>query len=192
VKVRCAWAGDDPAMTVYHDREWGVPQHDDRALFELLILEGAQAGLSWSTILRKREAYRAAYREFDPAVVARFDARKQSALLRNPGIVRNTSKIAWSVRNARAFVAVQREFGSFDRYLWQFVKGRPVVNCPRAGHALPPRTVLSDRISADLRKRGFGFVGSTIVYAFLQATGVVNDHVVECFRAARKCRAARG
>jgi DNA-3-methyladenine glycosylase I len=179
-------------MAAYHDREWGVPQHDDRALFELLTLEGAQAGLSWSTILRKREAYRAAYREFDPAAVARFDARKQSALLRNPGIVRNTSKIAWSVRNARAFVAVQREFGSFDRYLWQFVKGRPVVNCPRAGHALPPRTPLSDRISADLRKRGFGFVGSTIVYAFLQATGVVNDHVVECFRASRKCRAARG
>jgi DNA-3-methyladenine glycosylase I len=191
VKVRCAWAVD-PAMAAYHDREWGVPQHDDRALFELLTLEGAQAGLSWSTILRKREAYRAAYREFDPAAVARFDARKQSALLRNPGIVRNTSKIAWSVRNARAFVAVQREFGSFDRYLWQFVKGRPVVNCPRAGHALPPRTPLSDRISADLRKRGFGFVGSTIVYAFLQATGVVNDHVVECFRASRKCRAARG
>ena len=179
-------------MIAYHDKEWGVPHHDDRELFELLILEGAQAGLSWSTILNKREAYRAAYRNFDPAVVGRFIERKQAALLADAGIVRNRSKIAWSVRNARAFLAVQREFGSFDRYLWQFVDGRPVVNHRRKGTPLPASTPLSDAISADLRKRGFGFVGSTIVYAFLQATGVVDDHAAECFRSKGRGRAARG
>lgn len=189
--VRCAWA-TDPAMIAYHDEEWGVPHHEDRELFELLILEGAQAGLSWSTILNKREAYRAAYRGFDPAVVARFTERKQAALLADAGIVRNRSKIAWSVRNARAFLAVQREFGSFDRYLWHFVDGKPVVNHRRKGTPLPASTPLSDAISADLRKRGFGFVGSTIVYAFLQAAGAVDDHAAECFRSKRRGRAARG
>jgi DNA-3-methyladenine glycosylase I len=190
VIVRCAWARD-PLDIEYHDREWGVPQHDDTALFELLILEGAQAGLSWNTILRKRDAYRAAYRGFDPAVVAHFNKRKQAALMADPGIVRNASKIAWSVRNAQAFMAVQDEFGSFDRYLWGFVNGKPIVNHPKTRESLPAHTPLSDRISADLKKRGFGFVGSTIVYAFLQAMGVVDDHVATCFRAKGGRRAAR-
>lgn len=188
--VRCAWARD-PLDIEYHDREWGVPQHDDTALFELLILEGAQAGLSWNTILRKRDAYRTAYRGFDPAVVARFNKRKGAALMTDPGIVRNASKIAWSVRNAQAFLAVQDEFGSFDRYLWAFVDGKPIVNRPKTRESLPAHTPLSDRVSADLKKRGFGFVGSTIVYAFLQATGVVDDHMATCFRAKGGRRAAR-
>jgi DNA-3-methyladenine glycosylase I len=190
VIVRCPWARD-PLMIAYHDREWGVPHHDDTALFELLILEGAQAGLSWNTILRKREAYRAAYRGFDPAIVARFSARKQTALMADPGIVRNAAKIAWSVRNAKAFLAVQKEFGSFNRYLWAFVDGRPVVSRPRTLDELPTTTPLSDRVSADLKKRGFGFVGSTIVASFLQATGVVDDHIATCFRARGGRRAAR-
>jgi DNA-3-methyladenine glycosylase I len=166
-------------MAVYHDTEWGVPQHDDRRLFEMLTLEGAQAGLSWATILRKRDAYRAAFADFDPAVVAGFDAARIEALATDPGIVRHRGKIASTVSNAAAFLAVQREFGSFAAYLWAYVDGRPVVN--RA--TLPARTELSDRISADLRNRGFKFVGSTIVYAFLQATGVVDDHQEGCFRA---------
>jgi DNA-3-methyladenine glycosylase I len=178
-------------MIAYHDREWGTPAHDDRVLFEFLILEGAQAGLSWSTILRKRDAYRRAYRDFDPARVARFDARAQARLLADPGIVRNAGKIAWSVRNAKAFRAVQREFGSFDAYLWAFVDGKPLVNRPRTGTDVPARTELSDRLSADLRRREFGFVGSTICYAFLQAVGVVDDHVVTCFRAKAAPRARR-
>jgi DNA-3-methyladenine glycosylase I len=180
---RCSWAGSDPEMIAYHDREWGVPLHDDVKLFELLILEGAQAGLSWSTILHKRDAYRKAYRGFEPAVVARFDARAQARLLADPGIVRNAAKIAWSVRNARAFLEVQRACGSFDAYLWAFVDGVPVV---RRRGAVPASTPLSDRVSRDLKARGFGFVGSTIVYAFLQASGVVDDHAPRCFRAAAR------
>ncbi len=181
---RCAWATDaDPAMTAYHDDEWGVPVHDDRTLFEFLILEGAQAGLSWSTILRKRAAYRRAYRAFDPAKVARFGERDVARLLADSGIVRNAAKIGWSVRNAKAFVALQRERGSFDAYLWAFAGGKPVINRPRGPGEVPARTPLSDALSKDLRARGFGFVGSTICYAFMQAVGVVNDHAVTCFRA---------
>jgi DNA-3-methyladenine glycosylase I len=180
-KRRCAWAaGIDPDYLRYHDEEWGRPVHDDRRLFEMLILEGAQAGLSWSTILRKRDGYRRAFAQFDPRRVARFDARRRAALLKNPAIVRNRLKIDSTVTNARAFLAVQREFGSFDRYLWSFVSGRPIVNRPRPG-GLPARTPLSDRLARDLAERGFRFVGSTIVYAFLQAVGVVNDHARGCF-----------
>jgi DNA-3-methyladenine glycosylase I len=180
---RCRWASDaDPEMTRYHDEEWGRPVHDDRRLFEMLTLEGAQAGLSWSTILRKRSGYRRAFAGFDPARVARFDARRRATLLRDPGIVRNRLKIESAVTNARAFLAVQRELGSFDRYLWAFVDGRPVISRPGARSRLPPSTALSDRISKDLRKRGFRFVGTTIVYAFLQAVGVVDDHARSCFR----------
>jgi DNA-3-methyladenine glycosylase I len=180
-KTRCPWAaGADPDYIRYHDEEWGRPVHDDRLLFEMLTLEGAQAGLSWSTILRKRAGYRRAFANFDPRRVARFDARRRAALLRDAGIVRNRLKIDSTVTNARAFLAVQREFGSFDRYLWGFVSGVPVVNRPRAG-AVPARTSLSDLVSRDLRKRGFRFVGTTIVYAFLQAVGVVNDHARGCF-----------
>ena len=170
-------------MVDYHDREWGVPQHDDRVLFEFIVLEGAQAGLSWSTILRKREAYRRAYRAFDPAKVARFGERDVARLLADDGIVRNRAKIAWSVRNAKAFLDVQREHGSFDAYLWHFAGGAPIVHRPRAAGDLPASTPLSDALSKDLRKRGFGFVGSTICYAFLQAVGVVDDHAATCFRA---------
>ncbi len=179
--VRCAWASNDLAI-LYHDREWGVPQHDDRVLFEFLILEGAQAGLSWDTILRKRENYRAAFSGFDPKKVARYDQRKTRRLLRHEGIVRNRLKIASAIENAKAFLAVQKEFGSFDRYIWQFVGGRPLVNAWRLGQKVPARTPGSDAISKDLRKRAFSFVGSTICYAFMQATGMVNDHAVECFR----------
>jgi len=178
---RCRWAtGADADYVRYHDREWGRPQHRDRRLFELLILEGAQAGLSWATILRKRAGYRRAFARFDPRLVARFDARRRAALARDPGIVRNRLKIDSTVSNARAFLAVQREFGSFNRYLWSFVDGRPLVNRPRPG-AVPARTPLSDRLSKDLRARGFRFVGSTIVYAYLQAVGVVNDHARGCY-----------
>jgi DNA-3-methyladenine glycosylase I len=180
VRKRCRWAQHvDADMTRYHDLEWGRPVHDERHLFEMLILEGAQAGLSWSTILRKRAGYRRAFANFDPRRVARFDARRRAALLRDPGIVRNRLKIAATVSNARAFLAVRQEFGSFDRYLWAFVGGRPLVNRPRG--RLPARTALSDRIAKDLAQRGFRFVGSTIVYAFLQAVGVVNDHAADCF-----------
>ena len=179
--VRCRWASN-PLSIAYHDREWGVPQHDDRVLFEFLILEGAQAGLSWDTILRKRENYRAAFNGFDPAKVARYGRRKAQALLRDEGIVRNRLKIASAIRNARAFLAVRKEFGSFDRYVWQFVGGKPRVNAWRLGQRLPARTAESDAMSKDLKKRGFNFVGSTICYAFMQATGMVNDHAVECFR----------
>jgi DNA-3-methyladenine glycosylase I len=178
---RCPWATDaDAEYTRYHDEEWGRPVHDDRRLFEMLTLEGAQAGLSWSTILRKRAGYRRAFANFNPQSVARFDARRRAALRRDSRIVRNRLKIDSAVGNARAFLAVQREFGSFDRYLWSFVGGRPLVNRPRAG-AVPARTPLSDAISRELAKRGFRFVGSTIVYAFLQAVGVVNDHALGCF-----------
>jgi DNA-3-methyladenine glycosylase I len=179
--VRCGWAKNELAIA-YHDREWGVPLHDDRALFELLILEGAQAGLSWDTILRKRENYRAAFDNFEAKKVSHYDSRKMRSLLRDDGIVRNRLKIAASVRNARAFLAVQRECGSFDRYIWQFVGGRPRVNAVRSFKDVQARTPESDAMSKDLRKRGFTFVGSTICYAFMQATGMVNDHLVECFR----------
>ncbi|HZO93619.1 MAG TPA: DNA-3-methyladenine glycosylase I [Candidatus Baltobacteraceae bacterium] len=184
--VRCAWAtGADAAMTAYHDDEWGVPVHDDRTLFEFIVLEGAQAGLSWATILRKREAYRRAYRGFDPAKVARFGERDVARLLADDGIVRNAAKVGWSVRNAKAFLAVQRDRGSFDAFLWAFAGGKPIVNRPRTTADLPARTDLSDRLSAELRRRGFGFVGSTICYSFLQAVGVVDDHAATCFRAVR-------
>ena len=195
-KRRCAWAEDAaPDYVRYHDEEWGRPVHDDRRLFEMLTLEGAQAGLSWSTILRKRLGYRRAFARFDPRRVARFDSRRRASLLRNPAIVRNRLKIDSAVTNARAFLAVQREFGSFDRYLWSFVSGAPLVNRPRPG-TIPARTALSDRVSRDLAKRGFRFVGSTIVYAFLQAVGVVNDHARGCFlcpplRRARRAAARR-
>jgi DNA-3-methyladenine glycosylase I len=179
--VRCSWAKNDLAI-VYHDTEWGVPQHDDRVLFEFLILEGAQAGLSWDTILRKRENYRKAFAGFDPNKVARFDGRKLQALMEDAGIVRNRLKIAGAVRNAKAFLAVQKEFGSFDRYVWQFVGGKPRRNSLRSGQPVPASTVESDALSKDLKKRGFTFVGTTICYAFMQATGMVNDHAVECFR----------
>jgi len=178
---RCWWAESaNPDYVRYHDEEWGRPVHDDRRLFEMLTLEGAQAGLSWSTILRKRAAYRRAFANFNVRHVARFDARRRAALLRNSAIVRNRLKIESAVSNARAFLAVQREFGSFDRYLWSFVGGRPRVNRPRRG-TVPARTELSDAISRDLVRRGFRFVGSTIMYAFLQAVGVVNDHTRGCF-----------
>ena len=179
--VRCTWASD-ALMILYHDLEWGVPQHDDRVLFEFLILEGAQAGLSWDTILRKRKNYRAAFDGFDPKKIARYDRRKVERLLRDEGIVRNRLKIASAIRNAKAFLAVQKEFGSFDRYVWQFVGGKPLVNARRLGQKIPAQTPESDAMSKDLKKRGFNFVGSTICYAFMQATGMVNDHAVECFR----------
>jgi DNA-3-methyladenine glycosylase I len=178
---RCWWAENADADYVrYHDREWGRPVHDDRRLFEMLTLEGAQAGLSWSTILRKRAGYRRAFANFNVRRVARFDARRRAALLRDSSIVRNRLKIDSTVSNARAFIAVQREFGSFDRYLWSFAGGRPQVNRPRRG-TVPARTALSDALSRDLVRRGFRFVGSTIIYAFLQAVGVVNDHTRGCY-----------
>ena len=179
--TRCAWAHAEPNLT-YHDTEWGVPLHDDRALFELLILEGAQAGLSWTTILNKRGNYRRAFDRFDVAKIARYDASKIAKLLADPGIVRNRLKIAATIRNAQAFLAVQKEFGSFDRYLWSFVGGRPIVNRRRTMKDVPARTSESDAMSKDLLKRGFKFVGSTICYAFMQATGMVNDHLVTCPR----------
>jgi DNA-3-methyladenine glycosylase I len=183
--VRCAWPSNDLSI-LYHDCEWGVPQHDDRVLFEFLILEGAQAGLSWDTILQKRENYRAAFDGFDVRKIARYDRRKAQRLLRDAGIVRNRLKIASAITNARAFLAVQKEFGSFDRYIWQFVGGKPLLNARRLGERLPASTPESDAMSKDLKKRGFNFVGSTICYAFMQATGLVNDHAVECFRYPRR------
>ena len=179
--TRCAWARNALAIA-YHDREWGVPVRNDRKLFEFLILEGAQAGLSWDTILRKRAAYRKAYLGFDPKKVARFDARKKRALLADAGIVRNRAKIEASVVNAKCFLALQEEFGSFARYVWGFVGGRPVVNRRRSIREVPARTEVSDALSKDLKKRGFKFVGSTILYAFMQAVGMVNDHTKDCFR----------
>jgi DNA-3-methyladenine glycosylase I len=181
-KKRCGWArGIDPDYLRYHDKEWGRPVHDDIHLFEMLTLEGAQAGLSWSTILRKRDAYRKAFAGFDPKKVARFDAARRKALMADAGIVRNRLKIDSTVTNAKAYLEVQKEFGSFDRYLWAFVDGRPIVNRPRGMQEVPASTELSDRLSKDLKRRGFRFVGSTILYAFLQAVGVVNDHTRECF-----------
>ena len=183
---RCAWAAaGGPLDVAYHDREWGVPVHDDRVLFEFLILEGAQAGLSWSTILKKRENYRKALARFDPRRVARFTAKDERRLMKDEGIVRNRLKVDSTITNAQRFLEVQKEFGSFDRYLWSFVDGKPVVNRPRSPKDVPPTSALSDRISKDLKKRGFRFVGSTIVYAYLQAVGVVDDHARDCFRCAR-------
>jgi DNA-3-methyladenine glycosylase I len=178
---RCAWAKDD-LYIVYHDKEWGVPVHDDRLLFEFLILEGAQAGLSWITILKKRENYRRAFDRFDPRKVARYSRGKIHKMLADAGIVRNRLKIESAVQNAKAFLAVQKEFGSFDRYIWQFVGGRPIRNHWRSLKQVPPRTSESDAMSKDLIKRGFKFVGSTICYAFMQAVGLVNDHTTDCFR----------
>ena len=180
--TRCQWAGTDPLYVAYHDLEWGVPVHDDRTLFEFLILEGAQAGLSWSTILKKRDAYRAAFDNFDPATVATYGDAKVAELLANPGIVRNRAKIASAIKNAQAFLAVQQEFGSFDAYIWQFVVGQARQNSWRSLFEMPASTSESDAMSKDLRKRGFNFVGPTICYAFMQATGIVNDHTVDCFR----------
>ena len=178
---RCAWARS-PAMMDYHDREWGRPVHDDRVLFEFITLEGAQAGLSWETILAKREAYRRAFAAFDPAKVARFTAARRAKLMQDAGIVRNRLKIESTVTNAAAFLRLQREFGSFDRFLWQFAGGKPIASRSRSSRELPARTELSDRLSKELKRRGFRFVGTTICYAFLQAVGVVNDHSVDCFR----------
>jgi DNA-3-methyladenine glycosylase I len=179
---RCAWAGSGPLQTTYHDAEWGVPVHEDRRLFEFLILEGAQAGLSWSTILNKRDAYRKAFEAFDPTKVARFDSRRIGALLADAGIVRNRLKIESAVSNAHAFLNVQEAFGSFDAYVWGFVDHKPVRNAWKTASQVPATTAISDALSKDLKALGFKFVGSTICYAFMQAIGMVNDHIVGCFR----------
>ena len=179
---RCPWSETDPLSLAYHDNEWGVPVHDDRKLFEMLILEGAQAGLNWLTILRKRGNYRKAFDNFDPRKIARYDRTKVARLLRNDGIVRNRLKIAAAIKNAKAFREVQKEFGTFDAYIWQFVSGQPIINKRKSLKDVPPTTPQSDALSRDLRKRGFTFVGSTICYAFMQAVGMVNDHLVDCFR----------
>jgi DNA-3-methyladenine glycosylase I len=181
-KPRCGWCGTDPLYVHYHDDEWGVPVHDDRTHFEFLILEGAQAGLSWSTILKKRENYREAFAGFDPERVARFGKREIERLVKNPGIVRNRLKVESAAKNARAFLAVQEEFGSFDRYVWRFAGGRPIQNRWSHVREVPATSAESDALSKDLKKRGFTFVGSTIMYAHMQAVGMVNDHVVDCFR----------
>ena len=180
--VRCPWGESHPLYVVYHDKEWGVPQHDDQKLFEMLILEGAQAGLSWLTILKKRNAYRLAFSRFNPCKVARYDTRKIERLLANDGIIRNRLKIKAAITNARAFLAVQEEFSSFDRYIWQFVDGHPKQNAWKTLEQIPGRTKESDAVSQDLKHRGFKFVGSTICYAHMQASGMVNDHLVSCFR----------
>lgn len=186
---RCAWPSSELAI-LYHDREWGVPLRDDRKLFEFLVLDAMQAGLSWEIVLRKREGFRAALDDFDPEKIVRYDARKIESLLANPGIIRNRLKIESAVTNARAFLAVQKEFGSFAEYVWQFVGGRPIVNRRRSHRGIPARTAESDAMSKALKARGFRFVGSTICYAFMQAAGMVNDHTVHCFRHAELCRAA--
>ncbi|MEW6278616.1 MAG: DNA-3-methyladenine glycosylase I [Candidatus Eremiobacterota bacterium] len=179
---RCPWCGTDPLYVAYHDTEWGVPVHDDRKLFEFVVLEGAQAGLSWLTILRRREGYRLAFSDFDPQKVAAYGLDDIGSLLQDPSIIRNRRKVEGAVVNARAFRKVQEEFGSFDRYIWRFVDGRPIVNRFRSLSELPATTPLAEAVSRDLKKRGFCFVGPTIVYAHMQATGMVNDHLVSCFR----------
>ncbi|GAB4396587.1 MAG: DNA-3-methyladenine glycosylase I [Anaerolineales bacterium] len=181
-KIRCSWCGNDPLYVEYHDTVWGVPVHDDDLLFEFLTLEGAQAGLSWLTVLRKREGYRAAFDGFDPQKVARYGDEKVAALLQNPAIIRNRAKIQAAITNAQAFLNVQQAFGSFDAYIWRFVDGKPIVNTWQTLSELPAQTPLAERISKDLKARGFKFVGATIVYAHMQATGMVNDHLVDCFR----------
>ncbi|NNE07357.1 MAG: DNA-3-methyladenine glycosylase I [Gemmatimonadetes bacterium] len=190
-RVRCEWCLGSAIEREYHDREWGVPLHDDRTHFEYIILDGAQAGLSWVTILKKREGYRKAFADFDPVKVARFTPARLEKLLLDPAIVRNRLKVESTVKNARAFLAVQKEFGSFDEYIWRFVGGKPVVNRPETMAHVPAKTPESDAMSRDLKKRGFSFVGSTICYAYMQAAGMVNDHTVSCFRHARVARARR-
>jgi DNA-3-methyladenine glycosylase I len=182
MRKRCEWAESDPLYVKYHDREWGTPLHDERGLFEFLVLEGAQAGLSWITILRKRENYRKAFHRFDPEKVARYSAADVRRLLGDPGIVRNRLKVVSAIRNARCALAAAEEFGSFDAFIWRYVDGRPIQNAWRSLAEIPASTALSDRMSGDLKKRGFSFVGSTICYAYMQAVGMVNDHVVDCFR----------
>ncbi len=191
MKNRCEWAGADPLMVEYHDREWGTPVHDDRTLFEFLILEGAQAGRSWSTVLKKRERYRQVFDNFDAAKVARYTEKKTAKLLADPGIIRNRLKVASAVRNAKAFLAVQEELGSFDAFIWQFVGGVPKVNRWRSLNQIPAQTAESDAMSRELKRRGFNFVGSTICYAFMQAVGMVNDHTVDCFRYQKLVQASR-
>ena len=181
-KIRCAWGTSDPLYLDYHDKEWGVPEHDDRKLFEMLVLDGAQAGLSWLTILKKRENYRKAFDNFDAKKIARYDGRKISSLLNDRGIVRNRLKISAAIENAKAFLAVQKEFGSFDTYIWQFVGGKQKQNAWKSLKQIPSKTPESDVMSKDLIRRGFRFVGPTICYAFMQAAGVVNDHLTDCFR----------
>jgi DNA-3-methyladenine glycosylase I len=185
--IRCRWATSEVNIP-YHDEEWGVPVHDDNTWFEFLILEGAQAGLSWDTVLKKRARYREVFANFDPKKVARYDAKKVKALLNDPGIIRNRLKIAATISNARAFLQMQNEFGSFDAYVWRFVNGKPKTNAWKTHRRLPARSAESDALSKDLQKRGFGFVGSTICYALMQATGLVNDHMVDCFRYAEVAR----
>jgi DNA-3-methyladenine glycosylase I len=181
--TRCFWANtDDPLYLDYHDREWGVPVHNDRLLFEFLILEGAQAGLSWSTVLRKRQNYHLAFDSFEPQLISQYDKQKLSELLVNPGIIRNRLKIYAAIQNAQAFIRVQREFGSFDTYIWEFVSGKPILNAWTTGSEIPAQTELSRKMSKDLLQRGFRFVGPTICYAFMQAVGLVNDHTTDCFR----------
>lgn len=184
-RTRCSWAGDKPHMIHYHDREWGRPVHDDRRLFEMLLLEGAQAGLTWDTILRRREGYRKAFAGFDPAKVSRFTANKKKQLLTDPGIIRNRLKIDAAVTNAQAFLAIQKEFGSFNWYVWQFVGGKPKLNRRRSMADVPATSLESDALSKDLKKRGFRFVGSTIIYAFMQAVGMVDDHLNSCLAKTR-------
>jgi len=181
-KIRCPWAGTDPLYIHYHDTEWGVPVYNDQKLFEFLILEGAQAGLSWITVLKKRENYREAFDGFDPEKIARYDRRKMNALLKNPGIIRNRLKVESAIKNARAFLKIVDEFGSFSDYQWAFVKNQPLQNRRKALKEIPAKTLESDAFSKDLKKRGFNFVGSTIIYAHMQAVGMVNDHLVGCFR----------
>ena len=189
-KIRCDWAGEKPHMIRYHDREWGKPVHRDRKHFEMLLLEGAQAGLTWDTVLRKRAGYRDAFAGFDPKKVAYYTAAKKAALLKDPGIIRNRLKIDSAVTNAQAFLAVQKEFDSFDAYVWSFVGGEPIVNRWKRMKDVPATNVVSDTLSKDLKKRGFRFVGSTIIYAYMQAIGMVNDHLVDCFAKSRTRRAS--
>ena len=181
IPIRCVWVGDKPHMIRYHDREWGKPVHRDRKHFEMLLLEGAQAGLTWDTILRKREGYRKAFAGFDPKKVARFTATTKAELLQNPAIVRNRLKIDAAIANAKAFLAIQQEFESFDAYVWSFVAGEPIVHCWKRMKDVPATNPISDTLSKDLKRRGFRFVGSTIVYAYMQAVGLVNDHTTDCF-----------
>jgi DNA-3-methyladenine glycosylase I len=180
--MRCPWCGDDELYVKYHDEEWGVPVHDDRKHFEFLVLESAQAGLSWITILRKRENYRRAYAGFDPRIVAKYDEKKIEAMMKDEGIIRNIRKIESSINNAQRFLEIQEEFGSFDNYIWRFVDYKPIVNTWQSISEIPPKTRVSDEISRDLKNRGFKFIGSTIIYSHMQAMGLVNDHIVSCFR----------
>jgi DNA-3-methyladenine glycosylase I len=181
-QIRCPWPSNDPLMIAYHDNEWGIPLHDDRKLFEFMVLDCFQAGLSWRTVLHKRENFRMAFDNFDPRIVAEYDQEKIDSLLQDSGIIRNKAKISGTIQNARSFLLIQKEFGSFDQYIWKFTNGQPVLNKWKNLNELPARSLLSDQVSADLVKRGFKFVGSTICYAFIQAIGMVNDHLVNCFR----------